>query len=118
MYKIIRVEHRVDGLGLFQMYTPTGEYRQHTAHSIANHIINKHTSFPTPEEEGLHMTDKHYCAYLNIHKWLTKADIQLLRKANYCFYLVEATDIQVGEEQAIIHEDTIVSKVDVFDFLV
>lgn len=112
----IRVEH-TDGLGPFTPHC--GEvWRPHSTVAVdLQHLLDTHTLFPTPEEEGLHITEAYYCAYTNIREWLTVEDIHILAQYGYAFYLVEATDIQRGEAQILFHEDTVVEKIDITEFL-
>lgn len=115
MKQVIRVEHS-DGFGMFVGRMENGGERGHAAREIVNALWRRHDNFNTPSEDGLFRTDKHFCAYKSIQQiqqWIEPEEFKILFSNGYKVLLLEVSDCQIGEHQAIYKKSCVVSSKDI-----
>jgi len=102
MVQLVRVEHPSDGYGMWR-----------TDNSISkiyglDDLLERHSAYtdgmPTPQQENLGMTGKHFCAYNSIEQiqqWVKPDEFKILFENGFIVLLLEVSECQTGEAQYI-----------------
>ena len=112
--QVLRIEDE-RGIGIF-----TRGYATNKIPSLAN----RHSDFPTPQEEGLHLWKNEmnwFCAYKSIEqiqKWILPKEFKKIANDGYRIYLLTITKYQMGEFQVIFPKENIKDKKDVTELFI
>jgi len=120
MKTIIRIEH-LDGIGLFQDYHKSTNFRPHSVFDICEDLGERHQNgnFPVPSRDNLDINkeDKEwFCAYKSIdqlQQWVKKDEFQILFENNYKVLLLDVTEYQEGEYQIVFTKESIIQTKDI-----
>ena len=110
---VVRVEK--DGIGVFHSSYTNSQQPFYRA------VVERHREFPTPDEEDLKMGLNWYCAYKTVDElrsWIKVEELQGFVDIGFRVYMLEVTDYQVGEYQAIFTKDSILTKTDITNIFI
>ena len=112
--RFYRIEY-TDGKGLYQ-----SEYPLTRINTIwALRVVDRHGDLPTGLEDGLnrHKSGKEwFFGFLSIKDmlyWVKPSELRMLVKRGYRVYRIEATTVQVSENQVIYTKESIKKKVSI-----
>lgn len=112
--KCIRIEHPMDGKGLFKScaeYTEPSCYR----HDLYN-MRKRHNDFNLPNEDGLDLKKdckEWFCAYKTveqIQEWIKSKEFDMLIECGYEINLLEVDEYQIGHHQILFTKESIVKR--------
>lgn len=111
----IRIEHKSDGLGIFQYRHCFDENNNkiHNTLTMWPEISNRHANFNSPHEDDLDLfkdKKKWYCAYKSIEQmqqWITPKELKDLISKGYIIKLLNVEEYQLGKHQIIYTKQSI-----------
>lgn len=117
--QIVRVEHQIDGKGIFRSVTEKGFIRANRIPKF-NKLHERHRDyFPTPyKDRGIERAPYYYeyCAFKSIdelQKWVTKEELKNLIKKGFNVLIHEVSKCCVGEYQVLYDKEYIVTTLNV-----
>jgi thioredoxin-related protein len=113
--QVLRIEAE-DGWGMFRNHPDHLE--RETIDQINYNVYDRHCSMNNPYQDGLNMTDDHFCAYASLEmmeKWLTTEEIREILSYDYNIYLIELTEWQEGKHNVIFKQEHVKSKINISD---
>ena len=111
----IRIEHKKDGLGLFQ-YRHCFDEDNNIIHSTSTRwlpISNRHINFNSPKEDRLDIRKDNklwYCAYKSIEQlqeWIKPKELKDILSKGYTIRLLQVDEYQIGKHQIIYTKQSI-----------
>lgn len=111
METIIRIEHPLDGKGLWR-----------SSHAIwIDSLYNRHASYqtggmPTPCRDGIAMSDNLFCAYLSleqIKQWILQEEFVQVIEAGFFIYMLKVSKCQKGGHQVCYDKNDILEKTNI-----
>lgn len=117
--QIIRIEHPVDGIGLFQSNQITLSWTHLSS------ILYRHQKFNNPSMNGLDIEEDYlewFCAYKSVEQvqeWILKDEMtSLCNDYGFIVYLLEVNQYQEGRDQIIFTKESIISKKDITELFI
>ena len=119
---VYRIEHPIDGIGMFRYRTQDGRHRHEdikTVDRIANTINDNHTTMSTMTNDSYvgipeDITFKHYfCAYKSlkhVKRFMNKRELTALLENGYNIYQLKLSRCYIGNDQIIYKKAAIVKK--------
>jgi hypothetical protein len=107
-YQIIRLEHPIDGIGIFM----TRDIFVLSKTTLGKRIEERHIDLMELARDIEGFTYYHYCAYKNIedlNKWITPEEIKDLITRGIIVLLLDVKKFIEGENQVIFFKEDIVS---------
>ena len=122
--QIVRVEHKIDGKGIFRSQTKKMFYR---FERIAKHknLLQRHVlNFPTPHKDKGIMGSPYsyeFCAFKSIdelQRWVTKEEISNLIKKGFKVLIHDVSKCTIGEYQVLFDKNDIRGTTDVSELFI
>ena len=113
--QVIRIEHPEDGNGIWASRRKDFSFRLNHLNCYKD-IGDRHEDLKTPQQDGLKMSDKYFCAFKTIKQlitWVLKNELEELIKDGFIIYLLEVSDYQIGQHQVIYTKESIISSQDI-----
>ncbi len=117
--KVVRIEHPDTGCGLWQ--TEINGYVVYRNLSFLNDLVDKHESFPIPNEDGLYRENHHFCAFKSIeqaNEWIESEWWNEILSLGFKIYLIELSAWLEGEYQIMFEKQHIVQSEDISSLFV
>ncbi len=105
---IFRVEDRT-GCGMFRSDL-------NPVRNFCRDIHNRHSSFNTPDEDGLYIKDNEFCAYKSldhIKQWILKDEFELLVAYGFKIYEIGVKKWREGRDNVLFQNKHIMFKKDI-----
>lgn len=122
--QIVRVEHKIDGRGIFRSRTKGGNCRYERIPKHKNLTIRHVSHFPPPHrDKGIMRSPYSYefCAFKSIdelQRWVTKEEISNLIKKGFKVLVHDVSDCTIGEYQVLFDKDDIRDTTDVSELFI
>ena len=117
--QILRVEHKIDGKGIFNSATKSGNPRLFRMKGGVR-LNNRHSSkFPVPYlDKGINRSPYFYefCAFKSVEQfqqWVTIDEIKRLIKIGFRVLLLDVKNCLVGEQQVLFEKKNIIKTRDI-----
>ena len=112
---IVAIRIEKDGIGLFT--------NMHS-NKLAQQVYNRHSEFANPQQDGLDLCKDGkgwYCAYKSakeLKEWINTQELQYFISKGYNILQLEVEEYQIGDEQLLYTEESIVNCIDITNKLV